>query len=145
MRFNYWFRSFSAIEHCVPTCPGCRIAISGVWLSTSWTSIDWSMKGADLGWNNRYFHNSRKHEFYPWHSTSRFTQFSILYSTIHHARYSLRKHLCKNRNLAVHQPTTISLMLGTTLLLIPILPILRLGIHLMVRKLYALSISLQRA
>ena len=145
MRFNYWFRSFSAIEHCVPTCPGCGTIVLSIRLSTSWTSIGWSAKGADLGWNNRYFHNSRKCEFYPWHSTSRFTQFSILYLTIRHARYSLRKHLCKNRNLAVHLPTMISLTLGTTMLLIPILPILWFGIHLMVRKLYALSISLQRA
>ena len=145
MRFNYWFRSFSAIEHCVPTYPRGRTAVLGIWLYTSWTSIGPSTKGADLGWNNRYFHNSRKREFYPWHSTSQFTQFSTLYSTIHHARYSLRKHLCKNRNLAVHLPTTILLTLGTTLLLILILPILQFGIHLMVRKLYALSISLQRA
>ena len=64
MIFTCWLRLFIAIEHCIPTYPGCRTATPGVRLSTNWTPIGCSMKGANLGWNNQYFHNSKKCEFY---------------------------------------------------------------------------------
>ena len=66
MLFNCWSRSFTVIKHCVPTRSRCGTAILGVWLSTNRTLIGCSSKGANFGWNNWCFHNSRKCEFYPW-------------------------------------------------------------------------------
>ena len=79
MLFNCWSRSFTAIEHCVPTCFRCGTAILGIWLSTNWTPIGWSSKRADFGWNNRCFHNSRKCEFYPWCLSEHFLKLLIYF------------------------------------------------------------------
>ena len=128
MIFTYWLSFFTAIEHCIPTYPGCGTTVLDIRLSTNWTPIGCSTKGADLGWNNQYFHNSRKCEFHLRCLPGYFSLTSFIHSFALHltsccARYSLTKHLCKIRSLTVHStiPSTLKVVLlpSTFGLLIP--------------------------
>jgi len=128
---RFWVRSY---------CPRCSI----------WHQLDLhqpSPRRADFGWNNRCFQNDRKCE--PFHlildAAEVFSQkFLILFNfilhlTSYHARYFLRKHLRKSRNL------TVSSLKMILLSLIFKLSISQSSTQLMVRKSHAQVISLQQS
>jgi len=144
MIFTCRLRLFTAIEHCIPTCSRCGTTILG----TNWTPIGCSMQRADLGWNNRYFHNSRKFEFHlrclpGYFSLTSFVPSFALHLTSCYARYFLRKHLCKIRSLTVRSMILsmlkVVLLPSTLRLLTP-----QSSKQLMVRELFAQFISLQQ-